>query len=143
MVVKLACSAIGVLTAAALAGAAYGDPVNVPLNQQSDVNGVTVGCTGIGQSRHNAEWNAFPVRVDFAKPNGHLLADVAVTLSRAGGDTMLEAGCGGPVVLFKLPPGRYQVQGRLTGTPNAKPQTATFSAPASGQTRVVLRFPDA
>ena len=144
MVVKMARSVIGGLTFAVLvsAGAAYGDPVTVPYNQQKDVNGVTVACTGVGQSRQNADWNNFPVRVEFAQPSGHLLADVAVVLRHAGGDTVAEVACKGPWVLFKVPPGNYRVEGRLPGS-NAKPQNATVVAPATGQARVALLFPDA
>jgi hypothetical protein len=45
-------------------------------------------------------------------------------------------------VLFKLDKGRYRIEGRLAGSPGAKPQTGAFSAPASGQMRLVLHFPD-
>lgn len=133
------------LAAAAFAfgTAAQAEPTAVPLNGETTVAGVQVGCTGIGQSRHDARWNAYPVRIDFAKPGGHFLADVAVALSRADGGSMLEVSCPGPQVLFKLPPGSYRVEGRLTKSPNAKPQTATVSPPASGQRVVTLRFPDA
>ena len=145
MAIRMARSALGGLAAATIVGigAAQAQPVSVPLNGQSDVGGVTVGCTGIGQSRHDPRWKAFPVRVDFAKPNGNLLADVQVSVSKADGTAVAEVGCPGPQVLFKLPAGSYRVEGRLTKSPDAKPQTATVSAPASGQRVVTLRFPDA
>jgi hypothetical protein len=115
----------------------------VPLNGETTVGGVPVGCTGIGQSRHDPKWAAYPVRIDFAKPGGHFLADVEVSLSRADGTAVAEVSCPGPQVLFKLPAGSYRVEGRLTKSPNAKPQTATVTAPTSGQRVVTLRFPDA
>jgi hypothetical protein len=104
---------------------------------------VQVGCTGIGQSRHDPRWRSFPVRVDFAKPNGHFLADVQVALSKADGTAMAEVACPGPQVLFRLPAGSYRVEGSLPKSPNVKPQTATVTAPASGQRVVTLHFPDA
>jgi hypothetical protein len=133
------------LAAAALClgTAAQAAPTMLTLNSETTVEGVPVGCTGIGQSRHDARWNAYSVRVDFAKPGGHLLADVEVTLSRPDGTALLDVGCPGPQVLFKLPPGSYRVEGRLTKSPNAQPQNATISPPASGQRVVTLRFPDA
>jgi hypothetical protein len=134
----------GVAAAAlALGTAAQAQPTALTLNSETTVGGVQVGCTGIGQSRHDARWRAFPVRIDFAKPNGHFLADVEAAVTRADGGAVAEVSCPGPQVLFKLPPGSYSVQGSLSKSPNAKPQTATFSAPASGQRVVTLRFPDA
>lgn len=140
MIIKMASAAIGGLTVLASAGAAYGDPVAIPYNQATDIGGVTVVCTGTGQSRQNPEWDSFPVRVEFAATTGHFLGDVAVVLSKPGGGKMVEASCKGPWMLFKVPPGSYQVEGRLNGS-EAQPQTASVTAPATGQARVVLRFP--
>jgi hypothetical protein len=139
MVVK-ALSAVCGLTAAALltAGAAFADPVVLGHNEQQDVNGVTVGCSGVGQSRNDPKWNAFPVRVVFAKSNGNLIADVEATLSKAGGEQVADVACKGSWVLFKVPAGRYTVEGRLKNSA-AKAQTSTFTAPG----HVTLRFPDA
>ncbi|HWF76960.1 MAG TPA: hypothetical protein VN694_07250 [Caulobacteraceae bacterium] len=133
----------GVAAAALLGTVAQAEPTAVPLNGEATVGGVQVGCTGIGQSRHDPKWAAFPVRIDFAKPNGHFLADVEVTLSRADGTEMADVSCQGPQVLFKLPAGSYRVEGRLTKSPNAKPQTATVTAATSGQRVTTLRFRDA
>jgi hypothetical protein len=145
MMSKVVLSTIAGLAAAALtlASAAQADPTAVPLNGQTTVGGVEVGCTGVGQSRHDPKWSAFPVRIDFAKPSGHFLADVEVTVSRADGSAVADVSCPGPQVLFKLPAGSYRVEGRLTKSPNARPQTATVQAPASGQRVTTLRFPDA
>jgi hypothetical protein len=136
---------IGAFAAAALGlgTAVLAAPNMLTLNSETTVAGVQVGCTGIGQSRHDARWSAFPVRIDFAKPNGHFLSDVEVTLSKADGTAMLHVGCPGPQVLFKLPPGNYRIEGRLTKSPKARPQTATISPPARGQRVSVLHFPDA
>ena len=138
-------STAAALTAAALTvgTAAQAEPTAVPLNGEVTVAGVPVGCTGIGQTRHDPKWKAYPVRIDFAKPNGDFLADVVVALGHAKGAPMLEVSCAGPQVLFKLPPGRYSVQGSLSKSPEAKPQSATITAPASGQRVFVLHFPDA
>jgi hypothetical protein len=134
----------GLAAAALTVGtAAQAEPTAVPLNGETTVGGVPVGCTGIGQSRHDPKWAAYPVRIDFAKPSGSFLADVEVSLSRADGTAVAEVSCPGPQVLFKLPAGSFRVEGRLTKSPNAKPQTATVAAPASGQRVVTLRFPDA
>jgi hypothetical protein len=134
----------GLAAAAVTVGtAAQAAPTMLTINSETTVEGVQVGCTGIGQSRHDARWRSFPVRIDFAKPSGHLLADVEVALSKGDGTAMLEVGCPGSQVLFRLPSGSYRVEGRLTKSPNARPRTATVSPPATGQRVTTLRFPDA
>lgn len=145
MISRYALATTAGLAVAALSvgAAAQGAPNMLTLNSETTVDGVQVGCTGIGQSRHDARWKAFPVRVDFAKPNGHLLADVEATVTKADGTALANVGCPGPQLLFKLPPGSYRVEGRLTKSPDAKPQTATVSAPARGQRVTTLHFPDA
>jgi hypothetical protein len=138
------------LTVAGLVAAALGmgtaaqaEPTALGHNAESTVAGVPVACTGVGQSRHDPRWAAYPVRVDFATPQGHLLADVILSLSKADGTPMLEVTCVGSQVLFKLPAGTYRVEGRLKKSPQVKPQTATVTPPASGQRVTTLRFPDA
>ena len=126
-----------------LGTAAHAQPTTLGHNSETEVAGVPVACTGVGQSRHDPRWAAYPVRIDFATPKGHLLADVMLSLSRADGTAMLEVECVGSQVLFKLPPGSYRVEGRLKKSPQVKPQTATLSPPATGQRVTVLRFPDA
>ena len=144
MITRMICCALaGLAVAGAVGGGgAQADPVAVPLDGQTVLNGVAVGCTGIGQTKLDPKWQSYPVRIEFADAQSAYLADVVATISGADGRPMLEAGCAGPWLLFKLPPGHYRVEGRLTGS-DARPQTAGFAAPSKGQTRIVLHFPGA
>jgi hypothetical protein len=133
-----ALSAGGLLAAAA----ASAEPVTVPLDGETQVGGVAAACTGVGQTKLDPKWRGYSVRVEFADAQSAYLADVEAVVSQADGTPVADVRCEGPWVLFKLPPGRYHVQGSLTGSA-AKPQNAAVAAPASGQARVVLHFPDA
>ena len=48
--------------AATSARAAPGGAVNLPIDRPTTVGGVEVACTGIGQTRTDPKWPAYPVR---------------------------------------------------------------------------------
>jgi hypothetical protein len=127
------------------AGAAWGQsrgPVrNVPLDAARTVDGVDVACTGIGQSKADPRWNAYSVRVEFANPAREYLANVVVEVSDASGQSLAAVRCEGPWVLLRLPPRAYRLKAWLVGQ-RAEPRETSFRAPAKGQTRLILTFPD-
>jgi len=132
------------LTAAALLAVspAFADPVRAPLDQETTIGGIGVGCTGVGQTKNDPRWQAYPVKLMFADAQRALLANEVVTLS-TGGATVLEVSCEGPWLLLKLPPGKsYTVEARLREE-NTAPRSATVKAPSHGQATFVLTFPDA
>jgi hypothetical protein len=131
-------------TAAAMAaaGVAQAQPTPVPLDDTVNVGGVDVACTGIGQTKNDPKWLAFPVRVEFARANGDYLANETLTVSQGGGAPMLTVACEGPWVLLKLPAGEYRLEGR-SSEPGTQPVVQTARAPAQGQARVVMTFPAA
>ena len=123
--------------------AALADPVRVPLDQETTVGGVGVGCTGIGQTKNDPKWRGYPVKLEFADAQRALLANEVVTVSNESGAPMLEVVCEGPWVLLKLPAGRsYRVEARLTQS-SAGVRSASVKAPAHGQATFLLTFPDA
>jgi hypothetical protein len=127
-----------VIAALSIGAPALAQPVRVPLDQQVTINGVDVGCTGIGQSKDDPKWLAYPVRLEFADPKQDYLANERVTLASGAGAPLLDVACEGPWVLMKLPPGRpYKVTADVPGAP---PQTATVRAPVHGQKRFVMTF---
>jgi hypothetical protein len=118
---------------------ALAQPVRVPLDGETTINGVGVACTGIGQSKNDPKWLAYPVRLEFADPKQHYLANERVNLASSAGAPILDMACEGPWILLKLPPGRpYKVTADVPGAP---PQTASVRAPAHGQQRFVMTFP--
>jgi hypothetical protein len=115
---------------------------SVPLDGQAVIGGVEVACTGIGETRNDPKWSAWPVRVEFSNAQHAYETDAAVALVNAKGKTVLTASCEGPWLLLKPGPGAYTVFARLSDSP-AKPRSARFQTPAHGQIRVVIEFPDA
>lgn len=138
---------LAVLTLTALPAVAIAQPsppVPVPLDGQAVIDGIEVGCTGIGSdARSNPRWQAYPIRVEAAEVGGDYLAYETVTLAQAGGPPILSVRCEGPWVLFRLPAGRaYNVEGRADGPAGGgATASAHFRVPSQGQARVVLRFP--
>lgn len=139
----------GGLLAAAIGMAASPPPQiegpiqRVALDQSVTVDKVEVACTGIGlTARSDPRWAAYPVRVEFAAPNGDYFSDEIVSLSTAAGEHLISVSCEGPWVLLKLPAGRYTIAARLNDVAAAT-QSATFSPPRSGQKLVMIHFPDA
>ncbi len=128
---------------ASLASAAVAQPVEVKLDQTATLGGVEVACTGIGQTKSDPQWLAYPVRLEFATGQQTYLAGEEVTVSSAKGQPLFDLTCDGPWVLMKLPAGvRYRVEAKLTDQ-SAAPRSATVTAPKQGQVRFVLTFPDA
>ena len=115
----------------------------LPLDQPQYIGEVEVACTGIGQTRADPQWRSFAVRLEFANRGAEYLAGAIVHLADARGRPLLTVSCDAPWVLLRLEPGSYRVQARLTEAPNAAPRSASISPPRSGQSRVVLTFPDA
>ena len=134
------CAALG-WSLAAPAGA---EPQRVPLDTEATIGGVDVACTGIGQTKDQPRWLAYPVRVEFADAKANYLAGEVVTLSALKGAAILEVTCEGPWLLLKLPAGHsYRVDATLTEYKTAQPRSAVVKAPNHGQARFVLTFPDA
>jgi hypothetical protein len=131
-----------ILAGAALslaAGAALGQAAHLRLDSESVVDGIGVGCTGIGQTKDAPKWNGYSVKIEFADSQRNLLADETMTLSR-GGAPIVTVKCAGPWILLKLPPGKaYQVSGSVPGA--AATEGMTVTAPSHGQGVFALTFP--
>ena len=137
LLIGLAFACLG--TAAAAADA----PTEIPLDTVVQLPGVDIGCTGIGQTKADPQWRAFPARVEFANAAREYLSDEAVTVSDSAGQVLASVRCQGPWILIRpAKAGVYRIEGSLTGS-SATPRTATFKTPLKGQQRIVLTFPDA
>jgi hypothetical protein len=111
--------------------------VRLPYDTPTTVEGVETVCTGIGQdARSDPRWNAYPLKVVLAGEGGQYLGEARLNVA-AEGESMMDVRCGGPWILFKLEPGRYVVTATING--NTAKSTAFVSA--TGQGRIVLRFP--
>jgi len=113
----------------------------VPLDGERTVDGVGVGCTGIGQSKTEPRWGAYSVRVEFSNPAREYLANGAVEVFDRSGHSLTAVRCEGPWILLRLPPGTYRIKGWLVGQP-AEPREASVHPPAKGQAQLILTFPN-
>ena len=132
---------VSAAAALALASPAVAQPagvVNLPVDRPTTVQGVEVACTGIGQTRDDPSWLAYPVRVEFSDRDNAYLGAGQITVLSAG-KPVLSVRCDAPWILLKLPAGAYTVEGSVPGA-QAQPRSARFQPPAHGQMRVVLQF---
>ena len=131
------CMAIAAVAACATARA--DDANTVPADQPTEVNGYEVACSGVGdEARVDPRWPAFAVKIEFANNAAEYLSDIDVSVADAAGEALFHVRCETPWLLAKLPAGKYTVAGTYEGIT----KTAKLTAPASGQARIVIRFPE-
>ncbi|HEY5071025.1 MAG TPA: hypothetical protein VII63_03240 [Caulobacteraceae bacterium] len=138
--VAFAAASIAALPSLAAVVGETDSSVVVGLDQERNIDGVGVACTGVGQTKADPHWLTYSVRLEFSNPSQEYLADEAAAVFDASGHRLAAVSCEGPWILFKLPPGAYRALGWLPGAAN-RPVGANFRAPAKGQLRLVLRFP--
>lgn len=112
---------------------------SIPMDRPTTVGGVETVCTGIGEQANNPQWLAYPARIEFSNGGAQYLSGAHVELATAGGRPIAGLDCSGPMVLFRVRPGTYRVSATLMSQPGGT-SSATFTAPASGQKRIVLDF---
>lgn len=118
-------------------------PTQLALDAEQVIDGVGVACTGIGGTKDDPKWRAYPVRVEFANKAREYLLGATVTLADTKGAPMFTVSCGGPWLLLKPPDSAdYHLEARIID-PSTAPQKAIVKSPARGQIRVILTFPDA
>lgn len=108
------------------------------LDSPTMVGGIETVCTGAGlDAREDPRWNAYGLKIEIAGEGGKYLGNEVVTL-RKDGNSLVTVTCGGPWLLFRLAPGRYEVEAQIGN------QTASSAAfvPSQGQGRIILRFSD-
>ena len=128
------------VAAATVALAQTAAPVAIPLDKEQSVGGIDIGCTGIGESKNDARWKAYPIRVEAANMAGDLLANVAISVSKATGAALATVSCEGPWIMLRGPAGNYRFDAWMPCETFAH-QTGTFSMPVKGQRIVSIRFP--
>lgn len=122
-------------------GGGSGSATVVPLDSEASMRGLQVACTGVGQSKDDPKWRAYPVRVEFSNPSGAFLANGAVSIATAGGKSLASVSCEGPWILLRPTSGRgaFRVTGWLPGQ-GYKAVSQSFTIPAGGQQVIDLRF---
>jgi len=103
---------------------------------RGSVQYVSGGVGDESMQRMTALAKDFNLQLLFAATAGNYLADVAVSIRDARGGVVLETSADGPLLLVRLPAGRYEIAASLDGV--SVRQTATVAA--TGQRRLVLRW---
>jgi hypothetical protein len=112
----------------------------MPMDTPTTTGGVDTVCTGVGEEAQDPRWLAYPVRIEFSNGGAQYLSGAHVELTSARGKPIASIDCNAPWVLFRLDPGSYKVTATLMAQPGGGTSSATFTAPKSGQKRVVLDF---
>jgi hypothetical protein len=104
-------------------------------------NGITYMSGGIGQAEANAmrkEAKHYPLSMVFsANKDNEYLADVHVTIKDKAGNEVLSTISEGPVILLKLPPGRYSIEAEVEG----KALHRTVQVQANDERQIAFHWP--
>jgi len=129
--------AMSLITAASCWSPAFAVPQDTPTR----IDGVKAVCTGVGESKDNPRWSAYPLRLVFADKRGQYTAGEKIDISE-NGRTVIQARCDAPWLLLKPASGDYRVTATLSGPNGERQASADFSARSSGpQKTVTLAFP--
>ena len=130
---------VAILVLAAFASApAFAD--YMAMDRPVQMNGLETVCTGIGETKDDPQWLAYPIRIEFSNGGAQYLSGATVRISR-GADTIGSLDCPGAWVLLRGAPGNYRVDVTIDSS-SARAVNASFRMGSGGQKRVVLRFPD-
>jgi hypothetical protein len=134
------------LLAAALAASAFSmaqaqDIITappLPFDSPVSMRAMEAVCTGIGtDARNDPRWATYPLRIEVVGRAGEYLGLAEVTLTQ-NDEAILSARCGGPWLLVRLPPGMYEVSATVQNVS----KMGRVTVPATGQGRLILRFPE-
>lgn len=110
----------------------------LPFDSPVSMRAMEAVCTGIGaDARNNPRWSTYPLRIDLVGRAGEYLGQAEVTVSQ-NDEAIIGVQCGGPWLLVRLPPGMYDV----TAVVQNVSKIGRVTVPATGQGRLVLRFPE-
>ena len=110
----------------------------LPFDSPVSMRAMEAVCTGIGaDARNDPRWPTYPLRIELVGRAGEYLGQASVTLSQ-NDEAIISVRCGGPWLLIRLPPGAYDV----TAEVESVSKTGRVTVPATGQGRLVLRFPE-
>jgi hypothetical protein len=133
----LALSTAGLAAETAPAGTdvqAPGDPIGYDTGRYLGTPWASGGAGEGARQQMMNDLGDYNLRLEFAVQDGTYLGDVAVTVTRPDGGTVLRAFSSGPWLMAKLAPGTYDV--RASGFGRTFDETVTV--PAGGMATVVF-----
>src|SRR6185312_5167656 len=113
-------ASLAILALAAASGPAVADPMAMDTPVQ--MNGLETVCTGVGETKDDPKWLAYPVRIEFSNGGAQYLSGATVKITQ-GANVVASLECAGAWVLLKGTPGNYRVDASIDGS-TAKPVTA-------------------
>ena len=109
-----------------------------PMDTPQTMRNFEAVCTGIGsEARTDPRWAAYPLRVEVTGRAGIYLGAAQVTLNKDG-DALVSVNCSGPWVLFRVPPGAYEVTAETSGLV----KNGRVNVGGRSQARLIIRFPE-
>jgi len=110
----------------------------LPFDSPVSMRQMEAVCTGIGaDARNDPRWPTYPLRIELVGRAGEYLGQALVSLTQ-NNEAVISVRCGGPWLLMRLPPGAYDVSAEVENVT----KTGRVTVPATGQGRIVLRFPE-
>lgn len=110
----------------------------LPFDSPVSMRAMEAVCTGIGaDARNDPRWSSYPLRIELVGREGIFLGQATVDLSQ-NDEAIVSVRCGGPWLLMRLPPGAYDVSAQVENVT----KTGRVTVPATGQGRLILRFPE-
>jgi hypothetical protein len=107
-------------------------------DQEKTYKGIGYVCAGVGDSKEDPRWKAYPLKLMFTSGSRAYVAMVDVSLQDSSGAEVLKVNCDAPWLLAKLKPGTYSVTATADG---GGTKTAKVTVGASGQSELAIRFP--
>jgi len=101
--------------------------------------GNVYACAGVGDSKEDPKWKAYPLKLMFTAAGRAYVADVSVSITDPAGNEVLRVVCDAPWLLAKLKPGTYGVSAQAYGSTVKRTKV---TVPASGQNELAIRFPE-
>ena len=133
---------LGLLVIGGFAAAAHADEGTLPAERSQ--GSVTYVTGGIGKDESDAMKQAasrYSLAIEMSSPAGpraEYVADVKIDIRDQQGKTVLSTTSDGPILLAKLPPGRYTVNASKNGTS----QQRDIVVGSSGPVRATFSFPE-
>ena len=110
----------------------------LPFDSPVSMRQMEAVCTGIGaDARNDPRWPTYPLRIELVGRAGEYLGQALVSLTQ-NNEAIISVRCGGPWLLMRVPPGAYDVSAEVENVT----KTGRVTVPATGQGRIVLRFPE-
>ena len=105
----------------------------------TNINGVEAVCTGVGSSKDDPRWAAYPVKIVLATTGGANLANAHVSLSKNGKEVAGLA-CDAPWILFKPLAGTYTATATLIGGSGTSSSQNFTTSGEGAQKEITLTF---